>query len=145
MLDDAAIALAHELIGVARALLEASVAYAGLRMQFGRPIGSFQAIKHKCANLLLELELAAAAVYYAAAARDAGDADSAALASQAKAQASEAGLACAREAIQIHGGIGFTWDQDTHLWFKRATCAAVWLGDAAWHRERYLALTEMAA
>ncbi len=144
-LDDAAVALAHELAGAAQALLEASVEYARLRMQFGRPIGSFQAIKHKCANLLLELELAKAAVYFAAAAREAGDADSAALASQAKAQASEAALACAREAIQIHGGIGFTWDQDTHLWFKRATCAAVLLGDAAWHRERFLALTEVAA
>lgn len=144
-LDDAAVALAHELVGAAQALLEASVEYARLRMQFGRPIGSFQAIKHKCANLLLELELAKAAVYYAAAARETGDADSAALASQAKAQASEAALACAREAIQIHGGIGFTWDQDTHLWFKRVSCAAVLLGDAAWHRERFLALTEVAA
>jgi len=144
-LDDGAVALAHELVGAAQAVLEASVEYARLRMQFGRPIGSFQAIKHKCANLLLELELAKAAVYYAAAARDAGDIDSAALASQAKAQASEAALACAREAIQIHGGIGFTWDQDTHLWFKRVTCAAVLLGDAAWHRERFLALTERAA
>ena len=144
-LDDAAVALAHELVGAAQALLEASVEYARLRMQFGRPIGSFQAIKHKCANLLLELELAKAAVYYAAAAREAGDADSAALTSQAKAQASEAALASAREAIQIHGGIGFTWDQDTHLWFKRVSCAAVLLGDAAWHRERFLALTEVAA
>ena len=89
---------------------------------------------------MLELELAKAAVYFAAAAREAGDADSAALASQAKAQASEAALACAREAIQIHGGIGFTWDEDTHLWFKRATCSAVLLGDAAWHRDRWARL-----
>ncbi|MEQ8232628.1 MAG: acyl-CoA dehydrogenase family protein [Gammaproteobacteria bacterium] len=145
VLDDAAVALAHELIGCASALLDASVEYAKLRMQFGRPIGSFQAIKHKCARLLLELELARAAVYYAAAARDAGDADAAALAAQAKAQASDAALDCAREAVQIHGGIGFTWDHDTHLWFKRATSAAVLLGDAAWHRERFLALTEAAA
>ncbi|MEQ8659536.1 MAG: acyl-CoA dehydrogenase family protein [Gammaproteobacteria bacterium] len=144
-LDDAALALAHELLGCASVLLETSVEYARLRMQFGRPIGSFQAIKHKCATRLLELELARAAVYFAAAARDAGDSDVAALAAQAKAQASEAALACAREAIQIHGGIGFTWDQDTQLWFKRVTSAAVLLGDAAWHRERFLALAGQAA
>jgi alkylation response protein AidB-like acyl-CoA dehydrogenase len=141
----AAVALAHEMIGAAQALLESTVDYAKLRMQFGRPIGSFQAIKHKCAELLLEVELAKAAVYYAAAAQDEGDAMAVAFASQAKAMASEACLNTAREAIQIHGGIGFTWDHDTHLWFKRAQSAALLLGDAAWHRERYLALTEQRA
>ena len=138
----AAVALAHELVGAAQALLESTVEYAKLRMQFGRPIGSFQAIKHKCAELLLDVELAKAAAYYAAAAQDQGDACAGAFASQAKAMASEACLDAAREAIQIHGGIGFTWDHDTHLWFKRAQSAALLLGDAAWHREHYLALIE---
>ena len=140
--ERATVALAHELVGVAQALLESTVDYAKLRMQFGRPIGSFQAIKHKCAEMLLEVELAKAAAYYAAAAQDEDDADAAAFASQAKALASDACLNTAREAIQIHGGVGFTWDHDTHLWFKRAHSAALLLGDAAVHRERYIALTE---
>jgi alkylation response protein AidB-like acyl-CoA dehydrogenase len=144
-LDRATIALACEMAGGARALLNSAVDYAKLRMQFGRPIGSFQAIKHKCAEMLLEVELAASAARYAAAAIDEHDPEVPALASLAKAMASDAYMRAAIECLQIHGGIGFTWDQDTHLWFKRAKSSEVMLGDASHHRERYLALTEAAA
>ena len=143
-LDRATIALACEMAGGARALLNSSVEYAKLRMQFGRPIGSFQAVKHKCAEMLLEVELAASAARYAAAAIDEQDPQVPALASLAKAMASDAYMHAAIECIQIHGGIGFTWDHDTHLWFKRAKSSQVFLGDASHHRERYLALTEAA-
>ena len=145
LMDRATIALAAEMVGGAHALLDAAVDYAKLRMQFGRPIGAFQAIKHKLAEMLLEVELATAAVRYAAAAADANDAETSLLASHAKAMASDASMRAAVEAVQIHGGIGFTWDNDTHLWFKRARSSAVLLGDAALHRERYIALTEAAA
>ncbi|MGE3849256.1 MAG: acyl-CoA dehydrogenase family protein [Gammaproteobacteria bacterium] len=145
LIDRATIALAAEMIGGARALLDQAVEYARLRMQFGRPIGAFQAIKHKLADLLLEVEVATAAVRYAAAAVDADDAEVPALASQAKAMASEACLRAAIDNIQVHGGIGFTWDQDSHLWFKRAKSSEVLLGDAAWHRERFVTLVEAAA
>ena len=141
-LEQAAVALACEMVGGARALLESAVEYAKLRMQFGRPIGSFQAIKHRCADLLLEVELANSAACYAAAALAEDDPEVPALASLAKACASDAYMRTAAECIQIHGGIGFTWDHDTHLWFKRAKSSEVLLGDACYHRERYLQLTE---
>ena len=144
-LDRATIALASEMVGGARALLNSAVDYAKLRMQFGRPIGSFQAIKHKCAEMLLEVELATSAARYAAAAIDEHDAQVPALASLAKAMASDAYMHAAIECLQIHGGIGFTWDHDTHLWFKRAKSSEVMLGDASHHRERYIALTEAGA
>jgi alkylation response protein AidB-like acyl-CoA dehydrogenase len=134
-LDLSAIALAHEMVGSAQKLLEMSVDYAKTRMQFGRPIGSFQAIKHKCADILLELELAKSAAYYAAAAADEGDAELPALASLAKACASDAFFKAAAETIQIHGGIGFTWEHDAHLYFKRAKSSEVFLGDPGYHRE----------
>ena len=92
--------------------------------------------------MLLEVELAASAARYAAAAIDEQDPEVPALASLAKAMASDTYMRAAIECIQIHGGIGFTWDHDTHLWFKRAKSSEVMLGDASHHRERYLALTE---
>lgn len=144
-LDEAAVALACEMVGGARALLESAVDYSKLRMQFGRPIGSFQAIKHKCADLLLEVELANAAACYAAAAVAAGDPELPALASLAKASASDAYMLAAIECIQIHGGVGFTWDNDTQLWFKRAKSSEVLLGDASYHRERFMKFTEDAS
>jgi alkylation response protein AidB-like acyl-CoA dehydrogenase len=140
--DQAAIALACEMVGGARALLDAAVDYAKMRVQFGRTIGSFQAIKHKCADMLLSVELARAAAFYAAAAIAEDDAEAPAPASMAKACASDAYMQAALECVQIHGGIGFTWDHDTHLWFKRAKSSEVMFGDAAFHRERYLQLTE---
>ncbi len=143
--DRAAVALACEMAGGARALLDSAVDYAKLRMQFGRPIGSFQAIKHQCADLLLQVELARAAALCAAAAVDEDDAELPALASLALATGAEAFMQAAAGCIQIHGGIGFTWEQDTHLWFRRARSAEVMLGHPAWHRERYLRLVENAA
>jgi alkylation response protein AidB-like acyl-CoA dehydrogenase len=134
-LDLAAIALANEMVGGAQRVLELAVEYAKTRMQFGRPIGSFQAIKHKCADLLLEVELAKSAAYYAAAAVDEDDADLPALASLAKAVASEAYLKAAAENIQIHGGVGFTWEDDAHLYFKRAKSSEVFLGAPSQHWE----------
>jgi len=104
-------------------------------VQFGREIGSFQAIKHKLADLLLEVELAKSAAYYAAQAAAVDDPEWRALASLAKAAASETYLHTAAECIQIHGGIGFTWDNDTHLWFKRAKSSEVFLGHPSYHRE----------
>jgi alkylation response protein AidB-like acyl-CoA dehydrogenase len=137
-LDQAAIALANEMVGGAQAVLDSAVNYAKLRVQFGRTIGSFQAIKHKCADLLLDVELAKSAAYYAAQAAAMDDAEWPALASLAKAAASETYLHTAAECIQIHGGIGFTWDNDTHLWFKRAKSSEVFLGQPSYHRERLM-------
>lgn len=134
-MDEAAILLANEMVGGAERLREDALAYAMMRMQFGRPIASFQSMKHKQADMLVDVELAKAAAYYAAAALDEGDNDIPAVACLAKAQASEAYLQTAIHAIQIHGGIGFTWDNDTHLWFKRAKSSEVFLGDAHRHRE----------
>jgi alkylation response protein AidB-like acyl-CoA dehydrogenase len=134
-MDQAAIALANEMVGGAQMLLESAVNYAKMRVQFGRPIGSFQAIKHKLADMLLEVELAKSAAYYAAQASSVADAEWPAMASMAKAAASENYLHTAIETIQIHGGIGFTWDNDTHLWFKRAKSSEVFLGQPSYHRE----------
>jgi alkylation response protein AidB-like acyl-CoA dehydrogenase len=134
-LDRAAIALANEMVGGAQTLLDSAVSYAKLRVQFGRTIGSFQAIKHKLADMLLDVELAKSAAYYAAQASAADDPEWPALASLAKAAASETYLHTAAECIQIHGGIGFTWDNDTHLWFKRAKSSEVFLGQPSYHRE----------
>ncbi|HLI67870.1 MAG TPA: acyl-CoA dehydrogenase family protein [Caulobacteraceae bacterium] len=134
----AAIALANEMVGGADRLREDALDYAMMRVQFGRPIASFQSMKHKQADMLLEVELAKSAAYHAAQAAADDAADLAALASLAKAAASEAYLQTAIHAIQIRGGIGFTWDNDTHLWFKRAKSSEVFLGDATLHRERMM-------
>ena len=140
ILDRATVALAHEMVGGAEKMLYSAVDYACTRRQFGRLIGSFQAIKHKCADLLLEIELAKSAAYRAAVAIDQHEAVASLTASIAKCTASEAYLHAAAECIQIHGGIGFTWDHDTHLWFKRAKASEVMFGDPSSHRERALAL-----
>jgi alkylation response protein AidB-like acyl-CoA dehydrogenase len=137
-IDHAAIALSNEMVGGAQTLLDSAVAYANLRVQFGRPIGSFQAIKHKCADMLLDLELAKSAAYHAAQAEAVGDAATPSLASLAKAAASDAYVRIATNTIQVHGGIGFTWDHDTHLWFKRAKSSEVLFGDPNQHRELML-------
>jgi len=134
-LDQAAVALANEMVGGAQKLLESAVSYAKMRVQFGRPIGSFQAIKHKLADMLVDVELAKSAAYYAAQAAAVEDPEWPALASMAKAAASDAYVRTAAETIQIHGGIGFTWDNDTHLWFKRAKSSEVFLGQPNYHRE----------
>lgn len=137
-LQQAAVCLANEMVGGAERLREDTMEYIGLRMQFGRAIASFQAIKHRAADLLLEVELAKSAAYYAAAAAADDAQDLPAVASLAKACASDAYMKAAIEAIQLHGGIGFTWDNDTHLWFKRAKSSEVFLGHPSQHRELML-------
>lgn len=134
-LTRAAICLANEMVGGAERLREDALAYVQMRMQFGRSIASFQVTKHKAADMLADVELAKSAAYYAAAALDDGDDDIVAVAALAKAAASEAYMQTAIHAVQMHGGIGFTWDNDTHLWFKRAKSSEVFLGDANHHRE----------
>ncbi|HKA15896.1 MAG TPA: acyl-CoA dehydrogenase family protein [Myxococcota bacterium] len=135
-LDLGAIALAAESVGGAQRCLDLSVAYAKQREQFGRPIGSFQAIKHKCADMMVRVETARSAAYYAACAAAEEAADLRVAASLAKAYCSEAYYHCAAETIQIFGGVGFTWEYDPHLYFKRARASEALLGTPAWHRER---------
>jgi len=137
-LAQAAVALAGEMVGGAERLRESALDYANLRMQFGRPLSSFQTMKHKQADMLVDVELAKSAAYQAAQAAADDDDDLPALASLAKAAASEAYLQTAIHTIQIHGGIGFTWDNDTHLWFKRAKSSEAFLGDPTWHREQMM-------
>jgi len=128
-------ALAAEQVGGAQRVLDASVEYAKNRVQFGRPIGSFQAIKHKCADMLLDVESAKSAAYYAAWAAQERNEELPIAASLAKSFCSEAYFHCAAENIQIHGGIGFTWEHPAHLYFKRAKSSELFLGDPAYHRE----------
>ena len=129
------IGLSNEMVGGAERLREDTLEYVKMRMQFGRSIASFQVTKHKATDMLADVELAKSAAYYAAAAFDDGESDIAATASIAKASASEAYMQTAINAVQMHGGIGFTWDNDTHLWFKRAKSSEVFLGTADFHRE----------
>ncbi len=143
--DQASVALANEMVGGCQILLESAVDYAKLRMQFGRVIGSFQAVKHKCTDMLVDVEHAKSAAYYAAVAVAEENADLPAIAALAKATVSDAYMRTAAECIQIHGGIGFTWDHDTHLWFKRAKSSEVFLGSPAFHRERYMQAIEASA
>jgi alkylation response protein AidB-like acyl-CoA dehydrogenase len=134
-LDLAAVALAAEQVGGAQRVLDSSVDYAKTRIQFGRPIGSFQAIKHKCADMLLEVESAKSAAYYAAWAAAEDSDELPVVASLAKSYCSEAYFHAAAENIQIHGGIGFTWEHPAHLYFKRAKSSELLLGDPSYHRE----------
>ena len=135
VLDLAAVALAAEQVGGAQFVLEMAVQYAKDRVQFGRPIGSFQAIKHKCADMLLEVESAKSAAYYAGWCASELNDELPSVASLAKAYCSEAYFHAAAENIQIHGGIGFTWEHPAHLYFKRAKSSELLFGDPTYHRE----------
>jgi alkylation response protein AidB-like acyl-CoA dehydrogenase len=135
MLDLAVVALAAEQVGGAQQVLDMSVQYAKDRVQFGRPIGSFQAIKHKCADMLLEVESARSAAYYAGWTAADGNDELPVVASLAKSYCSEAYFHAAAENIQIHGGIGFTWEHPAHLYFKRAKSSELLFGDPTYHRE----------
>jgi alkylation response protein AidB-like acyl-CoA dehydrogenase len=135
VLDLAAVALANEMMGGAQKVLEMSVEYAKVRVQFGRPIGSFQAIKHKCADMLLEVESGKSAAYYASWAAAEDNEELPVVAALSKAYCSEAYFHAAAENIQIHGGIGFTWEHPAHLYFKRAKSSEIYLGDPTYHRE----------
>ncbi|QJS99334.1 acyl-CoA/acyl-ACP dehydrogenase [Streptomyces asoensis] len=135
VLDRAAVALAAEQVGLASRALDMAVGYAKVRHQFGRPIGSFQAVKHLLADVLLEVESARAAAHYALLAAESGDPELPAVASLAKAFCSEAGLRATEANIQVHGGIGFTWEHPAHLFLKRAKTSQLLFGDPAYHRE----------
>jgi len=144
-LDVAAVAYSAELLGLAQRALDLAVAYAKDRVQFGRPIGSFQAVKHRCADMLVDVEGMRSAVYWAAwtvgdpgatADTPAGADKRSIAASTAKAWCSDAALRVLASALQVHGGIGFTWEHDLHLYLKRAHLDAVSFGDATHHRGR---------
>ena len=125
-----------ESVGVALRTMEMAVAYAKEREQFGRPIGAYQAVSHACAQMLLEVEGARSVVLYAAWALDHEPASGPLAASMAKAYASDAGWRVPAAALQVHGGIGFTWEHDLHLWLKRGKANAYLWGDAREHRAR---------
>jgi alkylation response protein AidB-like acyl-CoA dehydrogenase len=135
VLDLAAVALAAEQVGGAQKCLDMAVEYAKVRVQFGRPIGSFQAIKHKCADMLLEVESAKSAAYYAGWCASEMNDELPSVASLAKAYCSDAYFHASAENIQIHGGIGFTWEHPAHLYFKRAKSSELLFGDPTYHRE----------
>lgn len=130
------VALAAESTGVAQRTLEMAVSYAKDRQQFGRPIGAYQAVSHRCAQMLLETENSRSAVYGAAWAADAEPESLPLAAATAKAYASDAGWRVPNASIQVHGGIGFTWEHDLHFFLKRGRANAALFGDAKWHRER---------
>jgi alkylation response protein AidB-like acyl-CoA dehydrogenase len=136
VLERATVALAAEMVGTARRLFEMTLAYAKERVQFDVPIGSFQAIQHKLADMALDLERAASAVAYAAMTIDAKDADRHRATHVAKAAAGDAAKRAAKDAIQIHGGIGYTWDHDLHLFIRRAYASEHLLGTSDWHHDR---------
>lgn len=131
-----AVAAAAESVGVARRVTQLSVEYAKERKQFGRPIGAYQAVSHACAQMFLEAEGARNVVLWAAWALDHDPAAAFVAASSAKAYASDAAVNVCRSALQVHGGIGFTWEHDLHLFLKRAEANAHAFGDATWHREQ---------
>jgi alkylation response protein AidB-like acyl-CoA dehydrogenase len=141
LLDEAAVLVCADAVGVAEHLLAATVEYAKVRVQFGRPIGSFQAIKHKCANMRLWLQGSRVATYYAAMALAAGTDDATAAAATAKAYVGDAIRKLAAEALQVHGGIGMTWEHDLHLYYRRAKTDEILSGDVTLHRRRLTDVT----
>jgi hypothetical protein len=142
-----ATALAAETVGVAQKAMEMAVEYARERKQFGRPIGSYQAVSHRCAQMLLEVEGSRSAAYYAGWCADSEPDSLPAAASMAKAYSSDAGWRVCGSSLQVHGGIGFTWEHDLHFYLKRAKTNAMLYGSAREHRERLagLALEQPAA
>ena len=136
VLDEATVAECAWMIGGARWILETTIDYAKERIQFGGPIGRFQAIQHKCANMAIEVEGATSITYYAAWAVSENDPNMTLAAAMAKAWCSDSYKHAAFEGVQIHGGIGFTWDHDMHLYFKRAKSSEVAFGDGDYHREK---------
>jgi alkylation response protein AidB-like acyl-CoA dehydrogenase len=135
ILDRGKVMLAAEMIGGAQKVLEMTVEYAKVRVQFGRPIGSFQAVQHKCANMMVDIEGARSAVYYASWAVSNDVPEGPVAAAVAKAAASDAYRRVSADGIQLHGGIGFTWEHDLHLYFKRAKSSEFTFGDATYNRE----------
>jgi alkylation response protein AidB-like acyl-CoA dehydrogenase len=142
-LDRALVTVAAELAGTAQRVLELSVDYAKVRRQFGRPIGTYQAVSHRCADMLVAVESAKSLVYHAAWALDNGVPEAPLAAAMAKAYASDAARTVASLGLQVHGGIGFTWEHDIHLYLRRAKWGEATLGDASHHRERVAQLLEL--
>jgi alkylation response protein AidB-like acyl-CoA dehydrogenase len=142
LLDLGALGLAADSFGIAERVLGLSVEYSKIRHQFGRPIGSFQAIKHMAAEMVAEIEPARSLLWYAAHAQDALPRERGRAASMAKASLSEVAARAANRAVQIHGGIGFTWEHDLHFWFKRAKWNELAFGDPSFHRERVAGLSD---
>ncbi|HZP29530.1 MAG TPA: acyl-CoA dehydrogenase [Acidimicrobiia bacterium] len=136
VLERATVALAADMVGTARHLFDMTLEYAKERYQFGVPIGSFQAIQHKLADMSLEVERARGAVQYAAMTIDADDAERHRAVHVAKAAAGRAAVRAAKDGIQIHGGIGFTWEHDLHLFLRRAFGSEHWMGSTDWHHDR---------
>jgi alkylation response protein AidB-like acyl-CoA dehydrogenase len=130
------ICLAAEALGGAQSALDRTIAYAKVRVQFGRAIGSFQAYKHRLADMMIEIEQARSAVYWAACAVDEGSGDATIALHAAKSFCADTFFMCASNMIQLHGGIGFTWDHDAHLFFKRARSVQTMLGNGNFHREQ---------
>jgi alkylation response protein AidB-like acyl-CoA dehydrogenase len=143
VLDRAAVGLCAEMCGGAQRVLDMCTEYAKIRVAFGKPIGTYQAVKHKCADMLVAVENAKSITYYAAWAVDEGVPEAPLAASMAKAYVSDAYRKAAGDGIQLHGGIGFTWEHDLHLYFKRAKGSEVTFGDATFHRERVAQLIEL--
>ncbi|MGA3147369.1 MAG: acyl-CoA dehydrogenase family protein [Acidimicrobiales bacterium] len=136
LLERAATTAAAQLLGASARVLEMSVEYAKVRRQFGRPIGSFQAVKHRLADALVDVEGMRSSTYYAAWCLATGDPEGGLAASMAKAWCSDSSRRVTSAGLQVHGGIGFTWDHELHLYLKRAQLDAVSFGTAAWHRDR---------
>ena len=132
----ATVALCAEMCGGAQQVLDMTVDYAKLRVAFGKPIGSYQGVKHQAADMLVAIENAKSLTYYAAWAVDQGENDAPLAVAMAKAAASDMARKVAGTGIQLHGGIGMTWEHDLQLYFKRAKASEVAFGDATWHRER---------
>ncbi|HEY7522024.1 MAG TPA: acyl-CoA dehydrogenase, partial [Methylomirabilota bacterium] len=143
VLDRATVALCAESCGGAQRVLDMTTDYAKIRIAFGKPIGSYQGVKHKAADMLVEVENAKSLTYYAAWAVDENVPEAALAASMAKAYASDAFRKVAGAGIQLHGGIGFTWEHDLHLYFKRAKSSEFTFGDATHHRERVAQLIDL--
>jgi len=137
----ATVALAAEMVGGMQRTLDITVEYAKTRKQFGKPIGTFQAVQHQCADMYLETESARSAVYYAAWALQHHAPDAAAAVSIAKLYASDSSRTVGNRGIQVHGGMGFTWENDLHLYYRRAKASETAFGDATFHRERLARLT----
>jgi alkylation response protein AidB-like acyl-CoA dehydrogenase len=143
VLDRATVALCAEMCGGAQKVLDMTVEYAKIRQAFGRPIGSYQGVKHRAADMLVDVENSKSITYYAAWALDEGVAEGALATSMAKAYVSDAYGRVAAAGIQLHGGIGFTWEHDLHLYFKRAKGSEFTFGDATYHRERVAQLVNL--
>jgi alkylation response protein AidB-like acyl-CoA dehydrogenase len=134
--DIATAALAAELVGGMQRTLDVTIEYAKTRKQFGKPIGMFQAVQHQCADMYLETESSRSAVYYAGWALEENSSDAATAVSIAKMYCSDAARTVGNRGIQIHGGMGFTWENDLHLYYRRAKASETAFGDATFHRER---------